>query len=79
MRNIGIGGAMTWCNYCDPKFFVIYGFCANCKRRCEPPLFDPKGNQSAIDYIDQCSNWNAERADLILDEMLRCPIEEAEE
>ena len=61
-----------YCNYCDPKFFVIYGFCSNCKRRCEPPLFNPKGNISILDHEEMRRNWNKERADLILDAMRKC-------
>lgn len=62
---------MTWCNYCDPKFFVIYGFCNNCKRRCEPPLFDPKGDVSLQEYEDFKRKWNEDRSDLISDQFRR--------
>ncbi len=59
------------CNYCDPKFFVIYGFCKNCGRQCEPPLFDPNGSVGILDYDELRKKWNQERADLILDAMRR--------
>jgi hypothetical protein len=65
-----------WCNYCDPKFFVIYGFCRNCNRRCEPPPFDPIGDVSLKDWLEMRINWNAERADLILDAMRRTEDQE---
>ena len=58
-----------YCNYCDPKFFVIYGFCKNCQRRCEPPLYNPNGNISILDHEEMRKNWNKDRADLILDAM----------
>ncbi len=59
---------MAYCNYCDPKFFVIYGYCGNCKRKCEPPLFDPR-NMSILDYEKFRRDWNQGRADLVLDMM----------
>lgn len=61
----------TWCSYCDPKYFVIYGFCSNCKRRCEPPLFYPEGPVHVSDYETFCKKWNEERSDLIIDAMRR--------
>jgi hypothetical protein len=64
-------GMKSYCNYCDPKFFVIYGFCGNCQRRCYPPLFDPKGKQSLEEYDKMRSEWNSQRSDLILDEIRR--------
>jgi len=61
----------SWCNYCDPKYFVIYGFCGNCNRRCECPLFDPKGTMSLLDYEEYRKRWNELRSDLILDAIRR--------
>lgn len=61
----------SYCNYCDPKLFVIYGFCRNCKRRCECPLFEPKGNMSVLDYEEYKNRWNKERPDLMLDAIRR--------
>ena len=55
-----------YCNYCDPKFFLIYGFCGNCQRRCEPPLFD-RFKENILDYEEMRTKWNAERSDLFLD------------
>lgn len=55
----------TWCNYCDPKFFVIYGCCGNCGRRCEPPMI---GSDSSIeDYMKFRRKWNEDRVDSIND------------
>ena len=65
------------CNYCDPKYYIIYGFCRNCSRRCEPPLFDPKGNMSILDYEEFRREWNKERADLIKDAMRKMSDKEA--
>jgi hypothetical protein len=63
----------SYCNYCDPKYFVIYGFCGNCGRRCEPPLFnmDGKINFTLEEYLDFKKGWNAQRADLITDAIRR--------
>lgn len=54
---------MSYCESCDPKFFVVYGFCDNCNRRCEPPLFDPKGSMSLLDYDEFRTNWNMKRSE----------------
>jgi hypothetical protein len=67
---------MAWCNSCDPKFFIIYGFCDNCGRRCEPPQFDPKRPIDYVEYNELHKKWNQERSDLILDAMRRMPNEE---
>lgn len=64
-------GAMSWCNHCDPKHFTIYGFCKNCKRRCECPLWEPKSCVSPLDHAALRSRWDKERADLVLDAMRR--------
>ena len=58
-------------DYCDPKHFTIYGFCRNCNRRCECPLFDPKGLMSFLEYQDYKRRWNEQRSDLTLDAMRR--------
>lgn len=55
-----------WCDYCDPQFFMIFGFCGNCSRRCEPPLFDTKGQESFLDYEEKRRKWIEERVDLII-------------
>jgi hypothetical protein len=55
------------CPYCDPKQFIIFGFCENCKRRCEPPFYDPDGDMSLLDYEEFRNKWNEQRSDLILD------------
>lgn len=26
------------CEYCDPEFYVVYGYCLCCGRLCNPPL-----------------------------------------
>lgn len=67
---------MVWCNYCDPKYFVIYGFCGNCKRRCEPPLLYPKGTVHVSDYEEFRRKWNEERSDLFMDAMRRTSNED---
>jgi hypothetical protein len=59
----------TYCPYCDPKHFVIYGFCPNCKRKCECPLFDPWGSMSLLDYKNYEKKWNSKRPDLVIDSM----------
>lgn len=61
----------SYCQYCDPKFFVIYGFCGNCKRRCDAPLYDKRSGMSPDDYEDYKFRWNEQKADLILDAMRR--------
>lgn len=61
----------SYCPYCDPKHFMIYGFCGNCKRKCEPPLYEPKSGMSLEDYQKYKISWNEQRADLILDSMRR--------
>lgn len=61
----------SYCDYCDPKYYIVYGFCVNCARRCYPPLWEPYGDMSFLDYQDYVSQWNMERPDLILDEMRR--------
>ncbi len=56
-----------YCNHCDPKHFTIYGFCKNCHRRCECPLFDEKGTMDMWDYEEYRKRWNQLRPDLMLD------------
>lgn len=41
---------MNKCNECDPKHFVIYGFCTECGKRCQPPIFDEEGQMSFLNY-----------------------------
>ena len=64
-------GVKSYCNHCDPKHFTIYGFCKNCKRRCEPPLYEPKSNMTVDQYEQYVKNWNQQRSDLVLDAMRR--------
>jgi len=59
------------CVCCDPKNFIVYGFCGNCKRKCEPPLYDPKSNMSLSDYEEYKKRWNEGRSDLVTDAMRR--------
>lgn len=49
------------CPYCDPKHFVIYGYCRNCSRRCEPPLYANSGKISLQEYDEFCKKWNDKR------------------
>lgn len=58
---------MAWCKQCDPKYFTVYGFCRNCQRRCEYPLFDPDKDHGIREYCDKEAEWNKERSDLIAD------------
>ncbi len=61
----------SYCNYCDPKHFTIYGFCKNCKRKCEAPLYDPKSGMSIQAYEQYKATWNTGRADLVTDAIRR--------
>ncbi len=45
------------CPYCDPKFYVIYGYCGNCHKKCRAPLFDLHGNMSILDYEEYKRKW----------------------
>lgn len=29
------------CDHCNPEYYIIYGFCPNCLRMGECPLFEP--------------------------------------
>lgn len=62
-----------WCDHCDPKYYSVYGFCGNCKRRCQPPLLGPL--MSVEKYIEFRSKWNSERADLMIDYIRQCQDE----
>ncbi len=69
-KNDLLGGDMKYyCNHCDPRNFTVYGFCKNCKRRCECPLFDPRSGMSLTDYAGYKQRWNDEKPDLMLDIM----------
>jgi hypothetical protein len=46
-----------YCTHCDPKHFQIHGFCRNCKRKCECPLYDPRSNMSLEDYVAYKKRW----------------------
>lgn len=30
-----------YCSQCNPKYFVVFGFCLNCGKRCHTPLSEP--------------------------------------
>lgn len=32
-----------YCDRCNPEFFVIYGWCPGCGRKCLDPLVIPEG------------------------------------
>lgn len=52
---------MIYCRYCDPKYYVVYGFCFNCKRRCQPPsLFDPWDGNTLEEWDETRRKWNME-------------------
>ena len=53
------------CNYCDPKHFTIYGFCKNCRRKCECPLHEPKSGMTIENYEAFKKSWNEGRSDLV--------------
>ena len=55
--------SVPYCNYCDPKHFVVYGFCKNCKRRRECPMFDEKGTMDMWDYEEYKKRWNELKED----------------
>lgn len=59
------------CIHCDPSYFVVYGFCETCGRRCEPPLFDRLGDMSVLDYEELVRDWNIQRSGLISDNIDR--------
>lgn len=56
-----------YCENCDPLYYIVYGFCESCQRRCHPPLFDIYGNMSILDYEEFRQRWNEQRSDMILD------------
>ncbi len=56
-----LGKPEGWCDYCDPEYFIIYGICKECGRRCEPPLFDPNGDVDFFDHLRMAEKWNEER------------------
>lgn len=59
------------CEYCDPSYVIIHGFCDSCGRRCEPPLFDRMESMSISEYNEFKEKWNMERADLMTDKLTR--------
>jgi len=61
----------SYCNYCDPRHFTINGFCKNCKRMCNAPLYDPKSNITIEEYKKYCKTWDRQRGALVLDAMRR--------
>jgi hypothetical protein len=60
-----------WCNYCDPKFFFVFGFCKNCNRRCEPPLYDYENDADLHAWFRMREEWNMLRNDVYADERRR--------
>jgi hypothetical protein len=48
--------SMYHCSYCDPKFYVIYGCCKNCNRKCEVPLYDYKKSALSLKEYDEFRN-----------------------
>lgn len=48
------------CIACNPKYFIVYGFCPQCKRMCHPPLIDTK-NISVLDANQMIEDWILER------------------
>lgn len=53
----------NYCDHCDPNLYVIYGYCWNCKRKCECPLFDcfnEEGYLDLIEYIKFKEDWDGE-------------------
>ena len=61
----------SYCPYCDPKHFTIHGFCKNCRRRCDAPLYDRKSGMTPEEYAEYKKNWDSNRSDLVLDAMRR--------
>jgi len=47
----------THCEYCDPEYFYVYGYCGNCKRKYNPPLWDPKGEIPYLNHKEIVENW----------------------
>lgn len=59
------------CNYCDPKNTTVYGFCKNCRRKCDCPLYDSKSGLSIEEYEEYKRIWNSPRLDIALDVLER--------
>lgn len=55
---LGYAQMTDYCEYCDPKKIIVYGFCSKCKRRCDPPLYEPKSTMSLLDYEAYKKRWN---------------------
>lgn len=53
---------MNYCASCDPQYFVVYGYCPNCLRMCEPPLVDWL-EMSPLDAQQLHDDWNAAKDD----------------
>lgn len=48
------------CENCDPNLYVIYGYCKNCLRMCESPLWQE--DLCAFDkYQEFRDKWNKEK------------------
>jgi hypothetical protein len=56
---------MTYCKYCDPKIYVIYGYCNICKRRCEPPPMRMFIDVREKEYKRFVREWNKNRDALV--------------
>lgn len=40
-----------YCSQCNPKGFVVFGYCINCGKRCHRPLMDLK--KLSLTYTQQ--------------------------
>jgi hypothetical protein len=57
----------SYCDQCDPKYFMIYGFCKKCRRKCECPIYETKSGMSISDYEAYQRNWYDNPLDSVLD------------
>ena len=48
------------CPHCDPKYFVLYGYCRICRRIGEPPLWD-EDLCNFEQYKEFCRIWRREK------------------
>jgi hypothetical protein len=56
----------TYCKDCDPKLFIIHGFCGSCRRKCACPLFDPRSKMSLEEYDAYKKRWEEQDLDSFL-------------
>lgn len=45
------------CNQCDPNYFIVYGYCRSCGRKCKAPLFDPTGDIPLENHLEMVKEW----------------------